>query len=281
MKPVATESDLAFLAAIRGTFGEPTSSRDGKHMLSCFLFLLSAFLIYIMFPHGQPYFPIGFDRLFIIIVALGNVWVGAIIWRSTGQTYIFDGTVIRQLNGNGRAWKEIQVSDVTSINFRQMKGIRSMQLQTERMTMGVLLYPDLMGEICRLSPRLKGVTYLTLTAPRSQSDSAKAAKAGIAGMYRGVKIFALSALVLYAIGIALLLGAGGRFGHALCIMPLFFGTLCLLYTIVYYRLTRSLNKSSMQLAEVNEIMKLAAKGSITQEELNRRLADVSAKQKKT
>jgi hypothetical protein len=147
MKRPATTNDLKLLSAIRGTFGPSRGERFKQDAFSCFLVAMSVFLLAVIYSLGHPVYPIDTGRCFVAIVALMNVGLAVFLWRVSGQTYVFDGEMIHQMRRGRWIWKEIEISKIIEITVRQTRNVKSMQLRTERLTMGVLLYQELQNEI--------------------------------------------------------------------------------------------------------------------------------------
>lgn len=149
---ISTEDKTTVLAAIRGTFGESSSGKIAKRLFSCFLLIgFPAFFFIIIFLHSPPYFQSGSADWFLAIIGLMNVPTGVLIWRSAGQTYVFDGIRIRQRNSSGRVWKEIEIAKITLVYFSQTRTVKSIQLKTAQTKMGVLLYPSLEDALNKLA----------------------------------------------------------------------------------------------------------------------------------
>lgn len=139
-----SEDFVDSLKAVRGAFQNTKGGRIGNRILAhvfSTLFPL-VFIGYLIFWSGVSW-PLSGESWLFIVFAILTCGVGIVLHRTINSRYVFGEEGIEEFRGNGLLKNSIRWQDLTKVEYRESRGIRSFTLETQNNSMHLELYKGL------------------------------------------------------------------------------------------------------------------------------------------
>ena len=151
MRTLLTNDEITLLAAVRGTFTESKREKNQRIFFTHFFLIgCPAIFMIALLSNNGPHLPLNSNQWTLAILVPTSILLGTFMYCFFGQSYIFNGTTIRQVSRKGRVWKEIEIQKLVAVTFEHDRWTQSLLLRTDSVCMRILLSPDLMQELQRL-----------------------------------------------------------------------------------------------------------------------------------
>ncbi|MDQ8205774.1 hypothetical protein [Pelagicoccus sp. SDUM812003] len=140
-----TPEDLELLKSIRGSFrGKKTDTIVGLFFAVLMMTALPSITIYTFLVGDGGLSPTSIKDIFFVALNILSIPFGIFLWRFTGMRYEFDGERITHRFRNGKAYREIRISDLIEVTKRE-EGVYF--LRTERSELSLVITKELQKEI--------------------------------------------------------------------------------------------------------------------------------------
>ena len=142
---------MASLKAVRGKFQNTRGGRIGNRVLAHVFSTLFpiVFVGYLIFWSGVSW-PLSSESWLFIAFAFVTLVVGIILHRTINSRYLFDENGIQEFRSNGQLKQTILWGDLTKIEYRESREIRSFTLKTSDGSMHLEFYKGLSEAIAEI-----------------------------------------------------------------------------------------------------------------------------------
>lgn len=145
---------LASLKTVRGEFQNTKGGRIGNRVLAHVFSTLFpiVFVTYLVFVTGLSW-PLPNEAWLFIGFAIVTLVVGVILHGIINSSYVFDDEGVQEIRGNGQLKQRVRWADLTKVEFRESRGIRTFTLKTADTSMQVEFYRSLVEAIAEVEER--------------------------------------------------------------------------------------------------------------------------------